>query len=88
MIVDFVFSAEGFPVVQKFAEKFDCAFRIDEPSGDTLLLDIGNDSYKIEPDESVEDFKAAIDESLKTGKNLLQERYKTSKMKYNDDIVY
>lgn len=88
MIVDFVFSAEGFSIVQRFAEKFDCAFRIDEPSGDTLLLDDGNDSYKIKPDESVEDFKAAITESLKSGKNLLQERYKSEKIKYNDDMIY
>lgn len=88
MIVDFVFSTEGFSIVQKFAEKFDCAFRIDEPSGDTLLLDVGNDSYEINPDESVEDFKAAIAESLKSGKNLLQERYKTGKIKYNNDMIY
>lgn len=88
MIVDFVFSTEGFSIVQKFAEKFDCAFRIDEPSGDTLLLDVGNDSYKIKPDESIEDFKAAIAESLESGKNLLQERYKTGKIKYNDDMIY
>lgn len=88
MIVDFVFSAEGFAFMRDFKDKFDCTFRIDEPSGDTLLLDIGDDSYKIKADESVDEFKAAITESLKSGKNLLKEKYRTGKVKYNDDMIY
>ena len=88
MIVDFAFSTEGFSILQKFAEKFDCAFQIDQPSGDALLLGIGNDSYRIKPDESVENFKAAITESLKSGKNLLLEKYKSEKIKYNGDAIY
>ena len=88
MIVDFVFSAEGFSFMRDFKDKFDCAFRIDEPSGDSLLLDIGGDSYEIKADESVDEFKAAIAESLKSGKNLLQEKYRTGKVKYDEDMMY
>ena len=88
MIVDFIFSAEGFSFVREFAEKFDCVFRIDEPSGDSLLLDVGENSYRIKSDETVEEFKALITESLKSGKNLLRDRYKTGKVEYNDSMIY
>lgn len=88
MVIDFAFSAEGFSFLRKFKDKFDCTFRIDEPSGDALLLDIGDNSYRINADESVEEFKAAVMESLKSGKNLLLERYRDNKIKYEDDMIY
>lgn len=87
-MIDFVFSVEGFSLLRKFKDKFDCAFRIDEPSGDALLLDIGDDSYRIKVDESIEDFKAVVEESLKSGRNLLLERYQSNKVKYEDDMIY
>nr|DAZ64945.1 MAG TPA: hypothetical protein [Caudoviricetes sp.] len=88
MVIDFAFSAEGFLLLRKFKDKFDCALRIDEPSGDALLLDIGDDSYRISADESVEEFKTAVMESLKSGENLLLERYRDNKVKYEDDMIY
>lgn len=88
MVIDFVFSVEGFSFLRKFKDKFDCTFRIDEPSGDALLLDIGENSYRIEADENIEDFKAAVTESLKSGENLLLERYQNNKVKYEDDMIY
>lgn len=88
MLQDFVFSVEGFSFLQNFKDTFDCAFRIDEPSGDALILDAGEHSYKIKDDESIEEFKAAVAESLETGKNLLVGRYKDSEIKYNEDADY
>lgn len=88
MVVDFAFTAEGFAILQKFNDKFDCRFRIDEPAGDSLLLDTGESSYRIDDGESIEKFKAAIEESLKTGKNLLLEKYKGNKVQYEDDVIY
>ena len=88
MVIDFAFSAEGFSLLQKFKDKFNCTFRIDEPSGDALFLDIGDDSYRINADESIEDFKATIEESLKAGKNLLLKKYQDNKVKYDEDMIY
>lgn len=88
MLQDFVFSAEGFSFLQDFKDKFDCSFRIDEPSGDALILDAGDHSYKITDEESLEGFKAAVSESLETGKNLLVIRYKDSEIEYNEDADY
>ena len=88
MVIDFVFSAEGISLVRKFKDKFDCAFRINEPSGDALLFDIGEDSYRINDDESTEDFKAVVIESLKSGENLLLKKYQNNKVKYKDDVIY
>lgn len=88
MVVDFAFTAEGFAILQKYNDKFDCRFRIDEPAGDSLLLDTGESSYKIDEDESVEAFKAMIEESLNTGRNLLLEKYRSNKIQYEDDVVY
>lgn len=88
MVIEFAFSVEGISLLRKFKDKFDCTFRIDEPSGDALLLDLGDSSYKINTDESVENFKVVIEESLKTGKNLLLKKYQGNKVKYEDDVVY
>lgn len=88
MIVEFAFSKDVFPLLRKFADKFDCTFRIDEPSGDTLLFDVGDNSYRIDPDESSDVFTAIIKESLKLGKNLLLEKYQNNKVKYDDDMIY
>lgn len=88
MVVDFAFTAEGFAILQKFNDKFDCQFRIDEPSGDSLLMDTGNGSYEIDDNLDVEEFKALLEESMKTGKNLLLEKYKGNKVQYEDDVVY
>lgn len=88
MVVDYAFSTEGFSLLRKFKDKFDCTFRIDEPSGDTLLFDVGDNSYRISTDDSVDEFKAVINESLKSGKNLLLERYKNNKVEYDDDMIY
>lgn len=87
MIQDFVFSAEGFGFLQDFKDRFDCTFRIDEPS-DALVLDAENHSYKVKDDENLDDFKAAVVESLATGKNLLMSRYQDSEMEYNEDADY
>lgn len=88
MVVDYAFSTEGFSLLREFGGKFDCAFRVDEPSGDTLLLDVGDNSYRVSTDDSVEEFKAIIKESLKSGKNLLLERYQNDKAEYDDDMIY
>lgn len=88
MVIDFAFSAEGFSLLREFKNKFDCTFRIDEPSGDALLLDIGDNSYRITDDENVEEFKTIVMESLETGENLLLERYQNNKVKYEDDVIY
>lgn len=88
MVVDYVFSDESFSLVRKFIERFDCTFRIDEPSGDALLLDIGDDSYRISADESADEFKKAIEESLRTGKNLLLDKYRANKVDYDNNMTY
>lgn len=88
MVVDYVFSDESFSLVRKFRERFDCTFRIDEPSGDALLLDIGDDSYRISADESADEFKEAIEESLRTGKNLLLDKYRANKVDYDNNMTY
>lgn len=88
MIIDFALTAEGFTLLQKFSSKFNCRLRIDEPDGNELLLDTGEDSYRINMGENVAEFKAVIEESLKTGKNLLLEKYKGDKVHYAEDVLY
>lgn len=88
MVIDFIFSAEGISLIRKFKGKFDCIFRIDEPSGDALLFDIGENSYRINDDESTEDFKAVVMESLRSGENLLLKKYQDNKVKYKNDMIY
>lgn len=88
MLQDFVFSAEGFSFLERFKDKFGCAFRIDEPSGDALILDTANHSYRIKDEESLESFKATVTESLEIGKNLLAIRYKDSEIKYDEGADY
>ena len=88
MITDFIFSAEGFSFLRKFKEKFDCSFRISEPSGNEVILDVGDKSYSIKDDESIECFKEAINESMRSGKNILIEKYKKNEVVYDDDVIY
>ena len=88
MVTDFIFSAKGISLMKNFESKFGCAFRIDEPSGDTFLIDVGNDSYKLKPDISVEDFETTIIGSLMSGKNLLLEKHLDSKVEYEESMVY
>ena len=88
MLIDFIFSAEGIPLIRKFNGKFDCAFRIDEPSGEALLFDVGENSYRINADESIEDFKAVVMESLKSGENLLLKKFQDNEIKYKDGMIY
>jgi len=85
---EFIFSAEGFEFLGKFKNKFDCSFRIEEPSGSMVILDVGNQSFGIKEDESLEDFKAAVEKSLETGENLLAVRYKNFEIKYDEDVDY
>lgn len=87
MVTDFIFSADGFSLLQQYKDKFNCSIRIDEPSGESLILDIGNKSFYIDG-SNVDDFKETIAQSLKSGKNLLFEKNKGNEIKYEDDILY
>lgn len=87
MVTDFIFSADGFSLLQQYKDKFNCSIRIDEPSGESLILDIGDKSFYIDG-SNVDDFKETIAQSLKSGKNLLFEKNKGNEIKYEDDILY
>lgn len=87
MVTDFIFSADGFSLLQQYKDKFNCSVRIDEPSGESLILDAGNKSFRIDGG-TVEDFEATIIQSLETGENLLLEKSKGNEIKYGDDILY
>lgn len=88
MLRDFIFSAGGFKFLESYKNKFDCSFRIEEPSGSAVILDVGDQSYRINDNEPLEDFKAAVEKSIETGKNLLVIRYKDSKIEYEEDVDY
>lgn len=88
MVVDFFVSCEGTALLREFEDKFDCGFRIDEPGGDTLVFDIGENTYEIPLDERLEDFKAVIQQSLKSGENLLLQRYSNNRIRYEDNVIY
>ena len=87
MIADFIFSNEGFSFLKNFTEKFDCSFKIPEPSGNQVVLEINGKWVEIKESEDVEAFKAAINESIRSGKNMLLERYKGSEIIFDDDVV-
>lgn len=88
MLLDFIFSAEGFDFLNRFKNDFDCSFRIDEPSGSMVILETADSSYLIPDDENLEDFKLAVTKSVETGKNVLAERYKNSPVTYDDEAIY
>ena len=87
MVMDFIFSADGFSLLQQYKDKFNCSVRIDEPSGESLILDADGKSFRI-AGGTVEDFKTTIIQSLETGENLLLEKNKGNEIKYGDDILY
>lgn len=88
MVVDSFVSCEGTALLREFEGKFDCGFRIDEPGGNTLVFDIGENTCEVPPDERLEDFKAVIQQSLKSGENLLLQRYSNNQIRYEDDVIY
>lgn len=90
MIIDFIMSIDGMKFLDNFKEQFDCNFRIAEPSGTDLLLDVGEKTFKIPEDESIDEFKAAVITSVETGENILIERYKHYEVDdaYESDIEY
>lgn len=85
-MIEFIFSKEGYKFLNKYKEMFDCGFRIDEPDGTAVLVDIGDDTFEIPEEESIEDFKALINESISTGRNFLESKY--SKVEYDNDMIY
>lgn len=87
MIADFIFSVAGFSFLNAYKDKFNCSFRISEPSGSAVILDVGEKSYSIKEGD-VEDFKAAVTESLKTERNVLLAKFKDSEINEDDDVVY
>ncbi len=87
MVTDFIFSADGFSLLQQYKDKFNCSIRIDEPSGESLILDAGNKSFRIDG-SNVGDFREAIVRSLESGENLLFEKNKGNEIKYEDDVDY
>lgn len=88
MITDFAFSVEGFTLLRKYKDRFGCDIRIDEPSGESLILDVGDRSYRIDNGMNIDDFKKTITESLEAGKNLLLEKLRDNEIKYRDDALY
>lgn len=87
MITDFIFSNEGFSFLKSYMDKFDCSFKIPEPSGNKVVLEINGKWVEIKESEDVEAFKAAINESIRSGKNMLLERYKGSEIIFDDDVI-
>ena len=87
MIIDFIFTADGFSLLQQYKDKFNCSVRIDEPSGQSLMLDTGNKSFHIDCSD-IDDFKETIFQSLESGENLLFEKNKGNEIKYEYDILY
>lgn len=87
MIADFIFSVDGFSFLAAYRNKFNCSFRISEPSGSAIILDIGEKTYTIKEGD-VEAFKAAVTESVKTGKNVLLEKFKDSEVIEEDNVIY
>ena len=85
MIVSYILSEEGRLLVEKFNNKFDSQFRIDEP-GNSFVFDIGDKSYKIPDDETIESFKSLILLSIESGNNLLVSRY--SIVEYDENLIY
>lgn len=71
----------------KYKKKFDCAIRIDEPSGNSLILDAGRKSFYIDC-SNVDDLEDMITQSLKTGKNILLEKSKMNEVKYDKNVLY
>ena len=88
MLLNYIFSDAGFEFVKDFCETFDCSFRIDEPAGEDLVIDVGEKTFKIPSSETVDDFKKAVSESVKTGKNLIAERYAKFPVYYEDGYDY
>ena len=70
-IIEYVFSDEGLLYLEKFKEKFKCRFGIDEPGGEDLLIDVGDDTYIIPNQMTMEEFKKLVDESIKADTNKL-----------------
>ena len=87
MVTDFIFSAGGFSLLQQYKDKFNCSIRIDEPSGESLILETDEKSFRIDG-SSVDDFKEIIVQCLESGENLLLEKSKGNEIKYEDDILY
>lgn len=87
MVTDFIVTADGFSLVRQYEDKFNGSIRIDEPSGELLILDIGNKSFRI-ADSSLDDFKETFIQSLESGKNLLLEKNKGNEINYEAGVVY
>jgi len=88
MLQDFIFSSEGLNFLESYRNKFNCSFRIEEPSGNAVILDVGEQSFKVRDDEKLEDFKAIIMESLKSGRNILIEHCEPIETENYEDLVY
>jgi hypothetical protein len=84
MLSEFIFSREGILFLDQFKTKFGCRFRHDEPGND-LVFDIGEKTYKIPKEETIEKLKSLILESIKTGKNLLTRQYNVVEYEENAD---
>lgn len=50
---------EKHSLLQQYEDKLNCSIRIDEPSGDSLILDVGNKSFRIDSSD-IDDFKGTI----------------------------
>ena len=85
MIINYILSEEGRLLLEKFNNKFECQFRIDEP-GNSFVFDIGDKTYKIPDDETIENFKSLILLSIESGNNLLVSRY--SIVEYEENLIY
>lgn len=88
MLQNYIFSDAGFEFVKEFCETFDCSFRVDEPAGEDLVIDVGEKTFKIPSSETVDDFKKAVSESVKTGKNIVAKRYDEFPVFYEEDNDY
>ena len=87
MVSDFIFSSAGDRLLVRFKEQFDCDFRFDEPSGH-LVMDIGEDTYRIPESVSAAEWKRMISESIDMQVNLLLEQYRDNAVQYEPDVDY
>ena len=85
MLQDYIFSDDGFSFLRKFRQRFDCMFRLEVPGG-MLVMDEGDDAYKLPESMTTDEFKKLVGESISVGKNLV--KLKCSKIEYVKGTVY
>ena len=85
MLLEFIFSGEGILFLDQFKAKFGCRLRQDEPGND-LVFDVGEKTYKIPEELTLDKFKSLVLESIKTNKNLLVKHCNI--VEYEENVDY